>query len=365
MLEIFRPQVERLAKSSIYQYGDSTSFSVPVYPGIALPGRLSPHQYLNDIGCASLPAEVLVVCPANGGLIAELLSRGVKKVTAIEPRHRFHNPLKEVMALVAKGLKAQGKPGGFTLLEDWPTEDNPCGKFDLIIWPEGLNEITRPKQVLRGLVACLKPGGVFVVEMTHGKHDWVDQINAWYPRGDVWIRVANELFGQQWSRKTQGRRDNSLVYTLDLPGGLETTVTAPTKIPSKPKKEPAPKKAAAKKAAPKKKKPQPKAEAPVEQPETEDAPPKPPVSAARRRLNKKKKPAAKKPEPVSPESALEPEVEPADSEQEDLVVILDQEESTQPAVAEGEKSESATLELASSAPKKKSSKKKKKAKKTS
>ena len=263
MFPLLQQEAEKLTKSSAFRYGDATSFSVPLAQGVSLPGTSSPADYLTLLDLKEVPARVLVVGAANGGIVAELLKRGAKEVIAIETRDRFHNSLPAVLGLLAKGLQAEEKKGlAFRIFPDLPvTEDQQktLGLFDLILWPEGSDEVTEPKKVLQGLAACLSPTGKLYAEILHGSHGWSDRINSWRPNMDAMIEASQVVFGKAWDNVHAGRGETRRIYALShakrpeapkpeepkveapKPEAPKAPAPAPTKIISKAQPKAAPK----------------------------------------------------------------------------------------------------------------------------
>lgn len=286
---MIKREAERLAASSVYRYGDAGSFSVPVCSGVDLPGSESPLLYLDMVGCQTVSGRVLVLAPGNGGLAAACLARGAGEVVVVEYRARFQGPVDVVLALVAKGRHQVDQkdthyrsldsfPGG----EDWSES---LGKFDLVLWAEGVDEVTEPKRVLKGVASCLAPGGKVVMEVYHGNNEWVEQINSWRPTGDAMLRAAQESFGGVWTGKLPARRANGRIYTLTSKQKKAEKKAVPPKPAAKKvaPKSPAPKKMTPpkKEEAPKTVPPLKKIEAPAEKETKKEKAPPPPAPKAK------------------------------------------------------------------------------------
>jgi hypothetical protein len=275
---------------------------VPICSGVTLPGNEIPEAYLDMMGVPEVK-RAMVVCPGNGGLVAALLARGAEEVVALEFRSRFHDALEAVLILVSKGLRAEEKEGRYKIVRTIPEEENDLGQFDLIIWTEGVEEITRPKATFRALSKLVGPGGKMIVEVYHGKHEWVDRINSWKPSGDAFLKMGMECFGKCWTDKRPSRREGGRIYVLEMENAKalkeaiakdereEKKKTAAKKRPTPVKKEekkteePAPVKKKEEKAPEKKPAPKPKSE-------KKEAPPPPPPPPAEK-PTPAKKPAAK------------------------------------------------------------------------
>ena len=255
-------EAEKFAKSSAYRFGDPLGFSVCLHKDVTLPGKESPALYLDSLGLKKLPEKVMIVCPGNGGLAAECFRRGAKNVIALEPRDRFHEPLKQVFALLSKGWMLENKRKfSRRIVVDWPLSDGAQeqnGNQDLILWPEAVEEFTLPKAIFNSLGACLAEGGKLIVELMHGRHAWVERINSWKPDSDAISTMAQDVFGRHWTGKQPGRRSGRAIYTLEKAKVPEATEPAKKTRKKKKKKKKATKKvtkkAPEKKAKKKKKK---------------------------------------------------------------------------------------------------------------
>lgn len=211
-------EADVFAKSSGYRYGDKDSFQVPVASGVTLPGNHDPHHYLNQLGLQTIPKRCLVICPGTAGLVPVLMRRGADDVVALEPRHFFAGMTQRVLALVAKGLRAdQIKGKSYRYLGSWPLdadEREALGKFDLILWPEGTEDVREPRAVMIAIADLLAPTGKLVVEVWHGSHQYVPKINSWKPTGDAWFQAVKAHFGQGPTGCQEGRRQNLRIYTI-------------------------------------------------------------------------------------------------------------------------------------------------------
>lgn len=269
-------EVARFVKSSAYQFGDRTGFCINLAEGVILPGKCSPSSYLDGLGLDKLPEKVMVICSGNGGLAVECFARGAKTVVAVEPRSRYNQGVQGVKRLLDTLWRLEKKHDRALL---WHPHWLKVGKdqgfkdFDLILWPEGVEEVTTPKETFQAVVDCLAPGGRLMVELTHGTHQWVDKINSWRPTGHAVNEMAEALFGGR-PTKSNGRSATSKIYTLTLPGKKKAEKKAEPKSKKEPGKKPAPKpKVEEKKTAPEPK-PEPKTEeAPVRKPEAPLPPP--------------------------------------------------------------------------------------------
>jgi len=216
--------VETFAKSSAYRYGDKLSFQVPMGKELSLPGKYSPVGYVPQV----TGKRCAVVCPGNGGLIAQLYEAGAKEVVAIEPRGRFHKPLGQVLKL----YNEINTPGPTAVFTDWPitaAHSQKLGKFDVILWYEGFDEANRPDCVLDTLYKTINPGGSLTVEVFHGSSSHTSgRINSWRPSQLAWNVVADLVAGRA-PIGVPGRLDNSKVYVLSKPL-IAVTPSAPPAV---------------------------------------------------------------------------------------------------------------------------------------
>ena len=280
--------VATLASSSAFRHGDASTFAVTFLRHTAeLPGPADPQRYLqvikNKLGpLVSEDDSVAVVCPGNGGLVAEVLLAGAEQVIAIEPRPRFHGAIDQVCAL----LRSTHERVDVRTNMGWPSPKSSIGPFDLIFWPEGLDECRDPAAAMKSLLGCLRSDGLLCVEVTHGENTKGEPpLNSFRPTEETWAGLLEQL-GTEVAMQTPGRAQRRVVYRID--GGA-----APKpKVKPKPKVVPP---APVPKAAPKPPPPPAKAPAPkaVEKPVSE---PKPPA----KKITKKKSSRVKKPSGRAP-----------------------------------------------------------------
>jgi hypothetical protein len=220
-IQALASEAERFVKSSAYRFGDRTGFAVQLHESISLPGNNSAADYLDKLGLESVPERVAVVCPGNGGLVAECFTRGAKFVLALEPRPRFNAGLQGVFDLLDKvwQLEETNDLSHAWVEEWWPQIDQDgYTDFDLILWPEGVEEITTPKAIFQGLADLLLPGGKLIVELSVGNRPWVEKINSWRPSKEAVLDMSKEIFDGETLDEQAGRNDTARIYTLILPG---------------------------------------------------------------------------------------------------------------------------------------------------
>jgi hypothetical protein len=315
-IEAILAEAKKFSRSSAYKSGDRTSFSVRLHESITLHGKCSPSDYLDKLGLTTVPAQVMIICPGNGGLIAECFERGAKHVIAMEPRPRFQSGLQGVMRLLGDFWRVENKQGlNCQRIPAWPLpgKDRGFKNVPLVLWPEGMDEITRPKVIFQGLADVLAPGGKLVVELALGKHGWVDKINSWRPSAQALAEMSKEFFDGPWEGVIAGRSDTRRIYSFVMPGKTEP---APVKKAAKKKKKKAAKKAAPAPAPEPKPEPAPEPKAAPEAPRElhldldapkAEAAPKPAKKKTKKKRKKAKKKAKPAPKPDAPEAPAAPE----------------------------------------------------------
>jgi len=203
-------EIKALTSSSVYRFGDRLCFQVPLGPNLSLPGRQDPSLYITGV----TGGRALVVCPGNGGMVAQLLLQGVEEVVALEPRVRFHDGLKAVLAMFDK--VTPGKK--HSTLQAFPKkgEANTLGQFDHIVWFEGMDDVADPAAVLT-VVGTLKAGGKMLAEIQHGAStQLVGKVGLWLPAADVWLKHVTST-GALCAAPRAGRLATSKTYTITKP----------------------------------------------------------------------------------------------------------------------------------------------------
>lgn len=244
-------EIRKFERSSGYRYGDRKAFSVRLAEGLLLKGPNSAAAYLDELGLDTLPERVMVVGPANGGLAVECYQRGAKRVICMEPRSRFQATLKRVLKFQERVWQENEVEGNsYRIVERWQQvrENDGFQDVDLIIWPEGMEEITRPKEVFQTIDTALKPGGKLVLEAKLGRHEWVEKINSWIPSEHGIRDMGKEIFGSSWTSKQPGRggASTTAIFTFEKAGAVPKKAAKPKKkAPKAPKAPPAPPPAAA------------------------------------------------------------------------------------------------------------------------
>jgi len=246
-------RAKELVRSSKFTSGDKLSFRVPLDKDVVLPGNFSPAKYMDDLGIKKLDGlKVGVICPGNGGIVAEAIRRGASKVYVYEPRYLFQNAIHSVLSLLVKTDEQK-----IMFAERWPDSKDHKG-LDLIIWPEGLEEAVDPRSVLKSVLSLLAPAGACYIEVVIGFHDRPGKsVNSWKPSEEALEATLKEEYeGATCEKVGEGRLTNRVIYRLgedvivavdtqDLPlntlraEDLETTKPKRTTKTKKRKKPPA------------------------------------------------------------------------------------------------------------------------------
>lgn len=212
-IESLKNQANKLRHSSNFTAGDPGSFVVPIVKGqVELPGKYDPATYLDKLELRVLD-NLAVVFPGNGGLCAEAVHRGASTVWAIEPRNQFNKAITSVSGLMVSAGKA-----GFSILtkiEDG-TDLTGDGKFDVIVWSEGLDLLSNPAESIKNIFSMVKPGGRMFIEVTHGTHEIPkSSVNSWKPKEEAFVTLVNSVVGPDISlRAMKGRLDKRIIYEI-------------------------------------------------------------------------------------------------------------------------------------------------------
>lgn len=268
-----KKHVDSLRGASRFRYGDPTTFSVPLLPlEVELPGPSDPDAYLSKLQAKFKlkfsDTRCLVVGAGNGGLCAALMNLGAKEVVAAEDRDRFHAALDEVIHLVA-GLH-EFNPLTY---RSWPSTgcERSLGEFDLILFPESLEECRVPCETLETVCRLLKADGQLVVEVHHGEQSVLkDPVNAFKPTKDAFAQMMKDITGNEPLAQIPGRAQNRTIYLVSRTHQLGRAKAAPkAPLPTMPREKKAAPAAPPKveeKPAPKKPAPKPKPSDPEKDP---------------------------------------------------------------------------------------------------
>jgi len=322
-------EVEALKTSSAFRSGDSLTFAVRVVELEAeLPGPCDPEKYLDlvrrKLGVSLEKGDrVLVVGAGNGGMCAEALLAGASEVLACEPRYRYFDAIEKINRLLDE---VHVEPTCRTF-RGWPTTGSldSLGRFDLVLWTEGLDECQNPAQAVTAILQLLKADGRAVIEVAHGAHGIPDgKINSFFPSEGAWIGLIEDLTGRGPSGSHPGRAENRVIYALGRNAKVgEVAPTPKDALPPFPKDAP---------------KPAPKPETP-EEPRVEGLPtfPRDSAPATVHRVGSNLPPIEEA--PAAPPPAPEPE------EVAEAVSVPEPEESIPVSLPEEAKSDSVPLDL--------------------
>jgi len=212
--------VEELIKefktSSNFTPGDPNSFQIPLGK-YSLPGKNDPNAYLQFLDINDLTKKFAVVCPGNGGLCTALLAKGVKSVTALEPRSQFERAITSI-----SGLCMLATNSTFNVVTSLAPED----KFDYIIWPEGLEQTVTPLELFNKVYDVLTPGGKLFIEVTHGyQNSDTPSGNSWRPTQATFKKVLLDKIKYQSINITPGRLELRNIYTITKENKILPPVT--------------------------------------------------------------------------------------------------------------------------------------------
>ena len=237
-------KVESLKHSSAFRAGDATTFGVRILVHEAeLPGPCKAADYMGlvkrKLGVEFKAGErVLVVGAGNGGLCAEALLAGAAEVLAVEPRYRYFDGIEAVIGLLGEVYP----DAACRTFRGWPSTGagNSLGRFDLILWSEGLEEAPNPVENLTAVLQLLKPTGRAVIEVTHGDMGIpAGKTNAFFPSEDTWTSMLEGLTGEGPMAATQGRAGRRMVYAIGRNAAIGTVKPTPTPgLPAFPKDPP-------------------------------------------------------------------------------------------------------------------------------
>lgn len=207
--EGLKNQVDKFRHSSSFSPGDPGSFIVPIIKGaIELPGKYDPAAYLDRLELKST-SNIAVIYPGNGGLCAEAIHRGATTVWAVEPRNQFNKSLCSLNTFMLNAGKL-----GFSLLTS--LEITPVdGIFDVVVWPEGLEQVNDPAYALKCALSMLKIGGRLFIEVVHGQQEIPQgKINSWRPKEEAFVKLLQLLFADAPLRAMKGRLDRRFIYEI-------------------------------------------------------------------------------------------------------------------------------------------------------
>jgi len=205
-------KADELRSSSKFTGGDRLSFKIPLSDSVVLPGSHDPAAWLDNLGLKDMSGmSVAVVCPDNGGVVAEAVRRGACMVFACEPRYFYHQSLPEVISLIEK---PEGVKVAYTT--EWP---GGYEGVDLVLWPDGLQETRSPRTILKKVFSMLNDGGVVYIEAVIGGHGKAaTTTNSWKPTEDALkATLAEEAPDAALERIGPGRFTNRVIYRIAEP----------------------------------------------------------------------------------------------------------------------------------------------------
>ena len=206
--------IQKFVRSSAYRFGDSTSFKIYIDENrkALMPGRHDPHEYLNQIGVGQITGSAAVICPGNGGLLSELIYRGAEEVYGFEPRTVFTKTLEGVLSII-------GKTSEYTVTtkDKWPRIGECEGKFDLILWPEGLDISITPHSIFTNILKMLSPQGVLFIELCLGLNTDHNpkEVNRWMPTNQAFREFIRNIDPNAVVESAGiGRLDRRVIYKI-------------------------------------------------------------------------------------------------------------------------------------------------------
>jgi hypothetical protein len=200
-------RIRTFKASSSFTPGDAFSFKINFNDEAYLPGKFDPAAYLQQLGVDLIDKNVLVVCPGNGGLCVEAIKSGASTVVALEPRNVYHRALPTISGFASDiiGTTFSQKSDAGELVE----------AFDIVLWPEGLEDVPHPKTLLQKVLGAMKKGGRLFMEVGHGSQgQLVESINSWRPTAEAFKESLSALGDLEFVSELQGRNQTRTIYTI-------------------------------------------------------------------------------------------------------------------------------------------------------
>ena len=225
-----KKSVDAMRDASRFRHGDPHTFSVPFMPlEVELPGPSDPAAYLANFQTKTKTsfagARCLVVGAGNGGLCAALLNLGAKEVVAADDRDRFHAALDEVIRLLSSLHEFDP-----LTYRSWPSSgcEKSLGQFDLIFFPESLEECREPCETLETVCRLLTPEGALFVEVHHGAQYVIkDPVNSFRPTEDAFVAMMKQITGSEPLFTLPGRAGNRKIHVISRSHQLGHAVAHP------------------------------------------------------------------------------------------------------------------------------------------
>lgn len=195
-----------LKRSSHFTAGDYSSFSIPIVRGqLELPGKYNPAAYFDAIDIKST-TSVGIYFAGNGGLCVEALHRGASSVFCFEARSQNIKALQEVNKIMEEATSKKFEISSSA----WGVND-----LDLIIWPEGIDQVGYPVDILASLYGKISARGKLVVEVTHGQQtESTGSITSWKPDERTFLEAIKRVCKDAYVRAMKGRLDRRVIYEI-------------------------------------------------------------------------------------------------------------------------------------------------------
>ncbi|MGD9725813.1 MAG: hypothetical protein AB7L09_00250 [Nitrospira sp.] len=204
--------------SSSFTPGDPLSFSVVFDEENSLPGKFDAANYLRSLGIDLVDKNVLVVCPGNGGLCIEALKGGASTVVAMEPRMVYDRALTAISDFTSETIS--------TTFSRRAADAKLVEQFDIVLWPEGLDEVAHPKTLFEAVVDSVAPGGYLYLEVAHGHHKKLpDSINSWRPSEEAFKETLKDYSTVGIVSEIAGRNQSRKIYTIQVSNSTRPTTT--------------------------------------------------------------------------------------------------------------------------------------------
>lgn len=192
--------------SSSFTPGDPFSFSIDFGNGASLPGKYDPAEYISRLGVDVVGKNVLVVCPGNAGLAVECVKGCASTVVILEPRIVYHRALGPISEFATEVVGAS-----FSQRRD----EKLVEMFDIVLWSEGLDEVSGPKGLLQKVLDSMRQGGSLYVEVNHGHQTALqDSVNSWRPTKEAFQTSLAALADLEFVSELQGRSQTRTIYTI-------------------------------------------------------------------------------------------------------------------------------------------------------
>jgi hypothetical protein len=223
--EDIEARIKTFKASSVFTPGDPYCFSVEFSEEARLPGKFDPTDYMKRLYADIGGKNVLVVCPGNSGLCVAAIRAGASTVVGFEPRVIYQKATEAVAFLTAEVI-------GSTFIHR-TGDDKMVEKFDVVFWPEGVDDIPHPKATFDTVLSSLASGGLLCLELTHGTHGVLpESTNCWKPTQEALEETIPGLGEFEIIGKLAGRNRTRMIYTIrnnaepkvEGEGDLEPTV---------------------------------------------------------------------------------------------------------------------------------------------